>query len=75
MGKNRELGCAGARRVMQSQREDMAQGKSRQGQPIQQVIHMAFMDIPEAMTETASAWVGSQAKRRRAETDGFQVQI
>ena len=53
-----------ARRVMQSQREDMAQGKSCQGHPIQPVIHMAFMDMPESMTGTASAWVGPQAKRR-----------
>ena len=49
----------------------MAQGMSHQGHPVKPVIHMAFMDVPEAMTGTASDWVGLQAKSRLTGTDGF----
>ena len=51
--------------------EDMAQGMSRQGHPVKPVIHMAFMDVPEAMTGTASDWVGPQANSELTETDMF----
>ena len=39
----------------------MAQGMSRLGHPVKPVIHMAFMDVPQAVTGTTSDWVGPQA--------------
>ena len=50
---------------------DMAQGMSRQGHPVKPVIHMAFMDVPEAMAGTASDCVGPQVNNKLVETDRF----
>ncbi len=36
----------------------MAQGMSRQGHPVRPVIHLTFMDVPEAMNGTISGSVG-----------------
>ena len=53
----------------------MAQGMSRQGHPVKPVIHMAFMDVPEAMTGTTSDWVGMQVNDKQAGTGMFLAQI
>ncbi len=53
---------------------DMDQDMSRQGHPIKPVIHMAFMDVPEAMAGTTSDCVAPQAKSKLTETDMFWAQ-
>ena len=49
--------------------EDMAQGMSRHGHPVKPVIHMAFMDVPEAMAGTTSDWVGVHARSKLVQRD------